>query len=320
MTKQINTAVLFLVFNRPNLTKRVFEVISEVKPPRLYIACDGPRPDRPGEVELVQQVRSIATKINWVCQVNTLYQDKNIGCQFGPRKGIDWFFSQEAEGIILEDDCLPNTSFFYFCEQMLIRYRKDERFMAISGTNIFPKLNTDGDYFVSKYPLMWGWATWARAWSKYDPDINSWSDQRKSRWLETLDLGGLSFRLTWQEIFDKTNLLKEKATWWDYQWIYSCWVSNGWSIIPSRNLVSNIGFQESATHTFKIDPYRSNLKRYNLYPPYTEPNSLMPDKEADIYVSKYWFQARWSKIILRVVLNLNFIKKARTIIKKFITV
>lgn len=304
----LKTAVLMLVFNRPEPTARVFDAIRKAQPPRLYVAADGPRPGRAGEAKKVARVREIVTAVDWPCQVKTLFRSKNLGCQFGPRGGIDWFFKHEDFGIIIEDDCLPSQSFFWYCEDLLTRYRDDESIMAVSGTNISNELNFDGDYFFSKYPLMWGWASWRRAWAKYDPDLANWEKIKKRNWLRSLDLGGSPFVLTWERIFNQTVLLGNAATWWDFQWIYTCWINNGLTISPCKNLVKNIGFSEEATHTFSEDRFRSNLTQLELRFPLTHPISRRINRDFDIFITRHWFHATWLNLLKVYVLKIPGIK------------
>ena len=154
----MHSPVLFLVFNRPETTRQVFEAIRTAKPPRLYIAADGPRLEREGERASCEEVRKIALEVDWECDVNTLFRVENLGCKRGPSEGISWFFEHEDEGIILEDDCLPDQSFFSFCEELLERYRNDTRIMAISGNNFqHGRKRTEYSYYFSRYFHGWGW-------------------------------------------------------------------------------------------------------------------------------------------------------------------
>lgn len=310
----LKTAVLFLVFNRPDTTREVFEAIRQAKPPRLYVASDGPRLDVEGEFEKVTLVRKIATRVDWPCEVFTLFQDKNIGCQFGPRAGIDWFFANEPHGIILEDDCLPNQSFFCFCEEMLDRYKNCEKIMAITGTNIAKNLKFNADYFFSIYPTMWGWASWKRAWVKYDPSLTDWNLLKKNGWLSNFGVGGLPFVKRWTAIFDLTDKLGAKATWWDYQWIYSCWRNNGLVVAPKVNLIKNIGLRWDATHNTTYDPILSNLVPVEFEWPIKIPKVIKHCREADMYIGRHWFKVSWSeygKSILRQVPGFIFFNALR---------
>jgi GT2 family glycosyltransferase len=168
MKNSLETAILILLFNRPETTIRVFDKISQIKPQRLYIASDGPRKNFDGEKEKVKKVREIATRVDWPCEVKTLFRNENLGCKKGVSSAITWFFEQEEQGIILEDDCVPNLDFFTFCESLLDRYAEDERVSVITGNNFQNnKWRGDASYYFSKYNHCWGWASWRRSWKDY---------------------------------------------------------------------------------------------------------------------------------------------------------
>lgn len=244
----MNTAVLFLVFNRPDTTRRVFEAIRNARPKRLYVAADGPRADRPGEEERCAEVRRIATAVDWPCEVETLFRDNNLGCKHGVSSGISWFFEHEEEGIILEDDVLPVPSFFPYCEELLARYRDDARVSAISGSNrLGPGRHVSDSYFFSRYVPIWGWASWRRAWCRYDLTMESWTHPSTPTKLNTI-LGGRERAVNhWISIFNRT-FYGEIDT-WDYQWTYTSWMNDMVAIIPAHNLTENLGFGTGATHT-----------------------------------------------------------------------
>lgn len=248
----MQTAVLFIVFNRPDTTRQVFEKIRLAKPPRLYVAGDGPRKDHEGEKEKVKNVREIVNRIDWPCEVKTLFREKNLGCKKGVSSAISWFFDHEAQGIILEDDCVPHLDFFTFCEDLLIRYATNKRISAITGNNFQNgKLRGDASYYFSKYNHCWGWASWKRSWEDYQGDIKFWPKWKKSEdWLSFMP--NKLERRYWENIFENVYLTKIES--WAYPWTASVWHNKGLTITPNVNLVSNIGFGESATHTkFKKD-------------------------------------------------------------------
>ncbi|MCU0355758.1 MAG: nucleotide-diphospho-sugar transferase, partial [Cytophagales bacterium] len=159
-----------IVFNRPQTTERVFSAIRKVRPQKLYVAADGPRADKADEAEKTRLTREIATRVDWDCEVKTLFRDENVGCGLGPATAISWLFEQEERGIILEDDCQPSESFFLFCEEVLKRYESDNRVMQVSGMNPLGDWchDPDYDYYFSEAGITWGWATWRRAWRSYD--------------------------------------------------------------------------------------------------------------------------------------------------------
>ena len=181
------TPILFMIFNRPDTTARVFERIRGIKPSRLFVSADGPRLQKPDEAEQCIQARAVIQKIDWECEVKTKFSDKNQGCKMGVNSAINWFFEHVDEGIILEDDCLPDISFFPFCQTLLELYRNDERIMHIGGSNFQDgKLRDDGSYFFSGINHIWGWATWKRAWKQYDVQIRSLPSLRNNEIFRTV--------------------------------------------------------------------------------------------------------------------------------------
>jgi len=244
----LNTAILFLVFNRLATTQQVFEAIREVKPPRLYIAADGARESIPGEAEKVMVVRDFILKnINWKCEIKTLFRDENLGCKYAVSGAIDWFFEQEEMGVILEDDCLPSQSFFWFCEEMLVRYKDDMRIGQVSGFNPVVEVDANGDsYLFSKFGPIWGWASWRRAWKSYDVEMSSWPTVKDSNIIN--DIVDSKLEKEWRtSIFSK--VYNNEIDTWDYQWAYAKLINSFLTISPAKNLIKNIGFGEDATHT-----------------------------------------------------------------------
>lgn len=245
---ELQTPVLFLVFNRLDTTKQVFGAIRQAKPPRLYVASDGARSDREGELEKVQEVRDyITNNIDWDCEVKTLFREQNLGCRVAVSGAIDWFFEKEEQGIILEDDCLPDQSFFEFCESMLNHYCQDKRIMLVTGTNDLIDWKSDiQSYHFSYYGSIWGWASWRRAWKYYDAEMSLWENNEiKNRIRDVLvDEKQYKYR---EKICEKT--YKGEINSWGYVWTFSRLLQSGLSIVPSINLISNIGFGEDATHT-----------------------------------------------------------------------
>jgi GT2 family glycosyltransferase len=233
---ELKTSVLFLVFNRPDTTSKVFEAIRQAKPPRLYVAADGPREDKLGEVERVKEARTIATAVDWPCEVKTLFRDKNLGCKEGVSSAINWFFEQEEQGIILEDDCLPSLSFFKFCEIMLDKYRENKSVWMINGFNPHHPGISSSEYFMSQNPSVWGWASWRDRWVHYTVDIDY---ARKEPYWST----GLKLPDYVISYYDKafSDTASEKIDTWDYQLSFLILKNNGYVIKSFANLVSNIG-------------------------------------------------------------------------------
>jgi hypothetical protein len=244
---QLTTPVAFLIFNRPDTTARVFEAIRQAKPPKLLVVADGPRPDRPDDVEKCKAARAIIDKVDWDCAVLTNYSDVNLGCKSRVSSGLNWVFDTVEEAIIIEDDCLPHPSFFQFCEELLEYYRHDQRIMVISGDNFqFGRKRTEYSYYFSRYNHIWGWASWRRAWQYYDLKMKLWQEISDGSWLESI-LGETQAVKYWTKIFQTA--YDNKVDSWDYGWTFACWIQNGLTILPNVNLVSNIGFGADATHT-----------------------------------------------------------------------
>jgi hypothetical protein len=233
------TPILFLIFNRPDTTKRVFESFRIMKPTKLYIAADGARKDKIGEDLLCQETRNIVNQIDWDCEIKTLFRAENLGCKIAVSSAIDWFFENEEQGIILEDDCLPNSSFYKFCDELLNYYKNDNRVMHISGNNFQDGITRgDGSYYFSKYNHIWGWATWRRAWKTYDVNMKQLNNALNQKVFDnTLSNKELRF---WLNYFKE--IQEGKKNTWDYQTMLNQWFQNGLTIIPNQNLVTNIGF------------------------------------------------------------------------------
>lgn len=276
----MKSPVLFLVFNRPDTTQRVFRSIRAAKPPRLFVAADGPRPEIPGENSLCNKAREVADTVDWPCEVHTLYRDINLGCRAAVSGAIDWFFASESEGIILEDDCLPNPSFFQFAETLLDRFRSDERVMTVASQHFHRDAHTPThSYFFSRYTHCWGWATWRRAWQHYDLEMALWPSLRDTDWLLSVGDGSRLFRDYWTHVFDLVHAGKIDT--WDYQWTFSCWAQSGLTALPSRNLVTNLGFGAGATHTGDANSKLANLPLETLEFPLRHPPAMVRDVAAD---------------------------------------
>jgi hypothetical protein len=275
MKKQFKTPILFLAYNRPLLTKKVFEKIRQIKPKYLFISADGPK-DEKDNINC-ESTRDIFTKIDWPCKVERRFLDKNQGCSISVSSGITWFFSKVDKGIILEDDCLPETSFFYFCEKLLNKYKNNEEIMMIAGTNLLGEWKSDNqDYHFSRQIAIWGWATWKRAWKGYSHNLESLKDK------ETLDSieRTISNPIYYRYIIDKINkTLRGEIDSWGYRWIISCYINKGKIITPSKNLITNIGFHRKALHTKNPFSWMSRIKSHKIKFPLREPKSQEVDKD-----------------------------------------
>lgn len=279
MMSKLTTPVALIVFNRPDTTKKVFEAIRLAKPPKLLVIADGARSDRAGEAEKCQQVRDIIDGVDWDCEVLKNYADINLGCGIRPATGIDWVFKNVEEAIILEDDCLPHPTFFKYCEELLIRYRSDPRVMLIGGMNPLVELSSKPySYYFSHFAGTWGWASWRRAWKFYDYEMKLFPEALKAQFLNNIS-SHPSHRLYWQNLF-KESFNDRNKTHWDYQWLFARWVQNGLGIIPTVNLISNIGFGVDATHTFGDSPMAKLEVKELIFPLY-HPPFLIRDIELD---------------------------------------
>lgn len=239
--KQFDIPVLFIIFNRPDVTQVVFNRIREVKPKYLFVAADGPREGVTGELEQCNKTRKIIEQIDWDCEVKTLFRDKNLGCGKGVSSAITWFFDNVEQGIILEDDCLPDLTFFDFTALMLEKYKNEDQVKMISGTNyLFNKVKSKESYYFSKYYSIWGWATWKRAWNQFDFEIKSWPKVKLSgEFKRKLNFSKYKMNKFWASNLD--SVYNKKIDTWDIQWAYTCFLNDGLSISPINNLVSNLG-------------------------------------------------------------------------------
>jgi len=213
----------------------------------LLLVADAPREDRPEEAELCRRTREIVADVDWPCEVHTCFADRNMGCKRRIASGLDWVFSEVEEAIILEDDTLPDHSFFPFCTELLERFRHDERVHMIRGTNFLNgKRVTSASYYFSRFYNIWGWASWARAWRHYDVEMREWPRLRDTDWLESkLPRAGMAPLVRY--FLDETHAGRIDT--WDYQWMLCGWLNDALAITPESNLVRNIGFGAEATHT-----------------------------------------------------------------------
>lgn len=287
----LETPVAFLIFNRPELTRRVFAAIRAARPRTLLIVADGPRSDRPDDVENCAATRAVVGQVDWECDVRTDFSDSNLGCGLRVSSGVDWVFSQVEEAILLEDDCLPATDFFAFCETMLIRYRDDQRVMHICGSNFLAgQVRGPYSYLFSKYPQVWGWATWRRAWQHYDLSMGAWSVLKKGGWLPDL-CDSPAEEYYWGGVFDKIAVSCPPPT-WDYSWTFCCWIRRGMAVTPVVNLVSNLGTGFDATHTAGLTEV-THLPLHELPRPILHPPFLVRDRNHDMYLFDHFYPGRF---------------------------
>lgn len=278
----LTTPVAFLVFNRPLETAAVFKAIREARPQQLLVVADGPRANRPDDIIKCAEVRSIVEQIDWPCEVVSNYSETNLGCKIRVSSGLDWVFSQVEEAIILEDDCLPDVSFFPFCQELLANYRNDERVMMICGTNLLGSWKDDRQsYHFANYDWVWGWASWRRAWQQYDVTMSKWKDPVCRDGIRQLlqNKEFLSLReKAFQQAFDN------KIDTWDYQWSFTRLLYEGLAVIPCINLVTNIGYGWEATHTVVMDDELADMARGRISLPLRYQDGIVADREYDLSV------------------------------------
>lgn len=288
----LTTPVVFLIYKRPETTARVFEVIRKVKPLKLFVVADGPKPEKVGEAEKCIAARKVIDGVDWECEVITNYSDVNLGCKNRVSTGLDWVFNQVDEAIILEDDCLPDPTFFRFCQELLEYYRDDKRIMAISGDNFqFGRKRTDDSYYFSRYNHCWGWATWKRAWQYYDISMKLWPRIRDSCFLESIIPKNrvASWKKRFQYAYDN------KIDTWAYRWTFACWIQSGLTILPNVNLISNIGFGGDGTHTTHtiVKSKLENMTIESMTFPLKHPSFTICDIEDDEFTEKIVFKSQW---------------------------
>jgi hypothetical protein len=294
MMQPVATPVLFLIFNRPDLTSRMMDMFRQARPKRFFIVADGPRQDVRGEEEMCRQAREIAAAVDWEAEVKTWFREENYGCGKSYSTAIDWFFEQVEEGIILEDDCLPGMDFFPFAAEMLERYRHDTRVMMICGTNRMGLWKDSiADYFFTHYPNSWGWATWRRAWSHFDYSMSLLDRVYKEGELENIFTDRREYRLRMKEYY-----LADRISSMFYRWDFAMAVNSGLTIIPSKNLVKNTGFRNDSTHTFRTP---DDYDIHSLYFPLRHPVVIADDKG----YAKFRIRERVPRLPRRIIRRLK---------------
>jgi hypothetical protein len=304
---QVKSPILFLIFNRPKESQILFNAIREAKPKKLYVAADGPRNN--GKDELVcKETKNILNQIDWDCELITLFREENLGCGKAVSSAVTWFFENEEEGIILEDDCLPSPDFFRFCDLMLEKYRVDNRIGHICGCNFQDGIKRgNGDYYYSNLTNVWGWASWRRVWLQYDFNMTYLEEANENEFISKI-----TNKKNIQEFIYKTfvNTKKGLIDTWDYQYFYSNLVNGFLSVIPNNNMITNIGFNSEATHTIDLNSPYANMKVNPLQNEILSPLTLVPIREADEYslakqspsivVLYYWsFKQFFKRLLLR---------------------
>lgn len=281
----MQTAVAILSFNRPDCTQQVLDVVLKAKPSKLFFFADGPRAAYPRDVDRCLATRAIINKFDWECEVLTKFSDVNLGCKYGPETGIDWVFEQVEEAIILEDDCLPDPSFFRFCEELLDRYRRDQRVMMIGGYNFLGATHPERQsYYFSTLASTWGWASWRRAWRLNEPALGNWQQALETKIIDHLFPDPIHTKY-WYGVFERI-LDGSLPDAWDYQWQLACWLQSGFRIFPAVSLISNLGFGEDSTHTSGENPFANRLHSMSF--PLKHPHSCVRSSEFDRDISEFF--------------------------------
>jgi hypothetical protein len=288
-TWQLNTPIVLLIFNRPDMTEKVFRQVAQARPSKLLVVADGPRPERDGEAEKCAATRAIIERVDWDCEVLKNYSDENLGCRHRISSGLDWVFETVEQAIILEDDCIPHPTFYRFCEELLDKYRDDTRVMVISGDNFqYGRQRTSDSYYFSRYVHIWGWATWRRAWKHYDVNMRLWPTIRDNGWLHDMLSDSRAIHY-WSKIFQSTYAGQTNS--WAYAWMFACWVQSGLTILPNVNLVSNIGFDTQSTHTQSSRVPYANMPTEPMTFPLQHPPYVIQNRQADSYTQNTTFNA-----------------------------
>ncbi len=283
------TAILLIIFNRPAHTRQVLDALRRVRPGTLLVAADGPR--SAAEAVTCAQAREVMREVDWDCTLLTNFSEMNLGCGIRVYTAIDWALSQFEEIIVLEDDCIPEPTFFCFCEELLAYYRHDERVMHISGNNFQPVQSGEGDsYYFSKYTHAWGWATWRRAWRHFDWALRQWPQLKQTGMLKSWCDDPYEQRY-WTEMFERMH--RGAPDVWDYQWNCACWAQNGFAILPAVNLVSNQGYGPDATHTKEFGPYMNRATQPIGH--LRHPTMMVRNYEADAFTFAHNFGGNATK-------------------------
>ena len=306
---KVKSSILFLVFNRPEESLHVFNAIKKVQPARLYIAADGPRKDIKDDFKLCKETLKFLQYIDWDCKVQTLIREENLGCKLAVSTAITWFFKNEEEGIILEDDCLPSRDFFRFSDEMLNFYRDDEMIAHIGGGNFQQGVKRgDSSYYFSGFTYVWGWASWRRVWERYDVNLKNLDKAMSNNFLNFITK---SFFYKYSLEYTFKNVQSGGINTWDYQYLFLNIMNKQLSIVPNYNMISNIGFNKNATHTVSDSSF-ANLPYDEFEFPIKHPIEKFPNSIADAFTLKnilpplstiiLSIMKQWLKDILKIFL------------------
>lgn len=314
---QFDIPIVSVVYKRLDKTMQVYERIREIRPKKVYIIADGPKTQE--DVEKVSEVREFIDHfIDWPCEVHRRYADKNIGLRNGIPSGLDWVFETEEKAIILEDDVVPEKVFFEYCRQMLEKYEDESQVMMISGCNMFEKeeLFLEKDIAFSKFASIWGWATWKRAWTKYEQNIPKWQTERKEKAFK---------KFLTKNAYDSYKLIFDDLQYhwhntWDYQWTFAMFYENAVGVVPKYNMISNIGINDlEGEHSGDSKEMEEMLKRKDKSVFENNHDFLCPDLITDNYeYDQYYQKQRFEKIPKRTLIKNAFRSRIHVICKKII--
>ena len=251
------TPILLIAFNRPEKVRLILNILKVLKPENLFISCDGPRDNNHKDKNLCEEVRLIVKNINWQCKVVYRFSKKNKTCKINVIESINWFFKHNKEGIVLEDDCIPNIHFFYYCEALLKKYRNNNKIMQVNGFSSSNQKSIDGaTYYFSKLNDTWGWATWRRAWKFFDKNMKGYKEIKKRNLIEKHYMN--KDIANWMTTYFEKSFYKKDNIWSAY-WSFSILKNDGYTITPFKSLVRNIGVDGSGT-SGKYKKFKSYLK------------------------------------------------------------
>ena len=295
---RLKTPVLLIIFNRPDTTRVVLDAIRKARPERLYVAADGPRLHVASDEVKCEEARKVIDSVDWPCEVKKLFHNENLNCGKAPSTAMTWFFSHEKEGIILEDDCLPSQSFFRYCQELLEKYRDDDRIMHIGGNNFLGGWKNDPEhsYYFSRSGHIWGWATWRRAWHKFDIDIRLFEKVKQAGFFDNVFLNRFEKAYRMRK-FQRTVEKRGRVDWWDYQWDFARLINSGLAIVPNTNLVKNLGFGDDATHTVNGTNEMTSMEAREIEFPLRHPTFIIRDTISDKkYFSRFMKDVIFSKL------------------------
>jgi len=274
-----STPVVAIVYHRPQRAAELLATLREARPRTLFLVADGPRAGDDEDAERCRATRAVAAKIDWPCDVVVDFADENLGCARRIVSALDRVFSQADRAIVLEDDVRAAPSFFTFCDAMLERYADDERVMHVDGTNRLGEWRPDvHDYHFARHGNVWGWATWARAWATYDATLNRYRTPAARAAIAAHAVDPAQAALMAWFLDDDIAALADE---WDYQWSLARYATGGLTVVPARNLTTNVGFGPDATHTMHADELAATTRASSLDPPFTGPTDVTADADLD---------------------------------------